>query len=343
MSQEAYKNAGVDIEAGNEVVQGIKPWVKSTLRPEVLSGLGGFSGLFSLGTKKYKHPVLVSGTDGVGTKLRIAFLTGRHDTVGIDLVAMCVNDIIVSGAEPLFFLDYFATGKLQPEVTVEVIKGISIGCREAGCALIGGETAEMPASYPPGEYDLAGFSVGVVDKSKIIDGRKIKPKDVLIGLASSGLHSNAFSLARQILFEKAGLSVNDQVPELSTSLGEALLTPTRIYVKAIRRLLKRIPLKGIAHITGGGITDNLPRIFPEGVSAKVNLGAWTFPTIFELLKEKGALDPFEMLATFNMGIGMIVVVSSSDVDAALGILKRLGQEATVIGQMVAGTGQVIYD
>ncbi len=342
MSQDAYKNAGVDIEAGNEVVQGIKPWVKSTLRPEVLSGLGGFSGLFSLGTKKYKHPVLVSGTDGVGTKLRIAFLTGRHDTVGIDLVAMCVNDVIVSGAEPLFFLDYFATGKLQPKVAVEVIKGISIGCREAGCALIGGETAEMPASYPPGEYDLAGFSVGVVDKSKIIDGRKIKPKDVLIGLASSGLHSNAFSLARQILFEKAGFSVDDQLPGLPGSLGEVLLTPTRIYVKAIRRLLKRIPLKGIAHITGGGITDNLPRIFPEGLAAEINLGAWTLPAIFEILKEKGGLETLEMLATFNMGIGMVVVLAPGDVKPALGILKRLGQEATVIGQMIAGEGQVVY-
>ncbi|MBN4050106.1 phosphoribosylformylglycinamidine cyclo-ligase [Nitrospira defluvii] len=342
MSQDAYKNAGVDIEAGNEVVQGIKPWVKSTLRPEVLSGLGGFSGLFSLGTKKYKHPVLVSGTDGVGTKLRIAFLTGRHDTVGIDLVAMCVNDVIVSGAEPLFFLDYFATGKLQPKVTLEVIKGISIGCREAGCALIGGETAEMPASYPPGEYDLAGFSVGVVDKKNIIDGRKIKAKDVLIGLASSGLHSNAFSLARQILFEKAGLSVEDHLPEFSTSLGEVLLTPTRIYVKAIRRLLKRIPLKGIAHITGGGITDNLPRIFPEGLSAKVMPARWQLPPIFKILEEKGELDPVEMLATFNMGIGMVVVLAPGDVKPALGILKRLGQDATVIGEMIPGRGQVVY-
>lgn len=342
MSQDAYKNAGVDIEAGNQVVQGIKPWVKSTLRPEVLSGLGGFSGLFSLGTKKYRHPVLVSGTDGVGTKLRIAFLTGRHDTVGIDLVAMCVNDVIVSGAEPLFFLDYFATGKLQPEVTIEVIKGISLGCREAGCALIGGETAEMPASYPAGEYDLAGFSVGVVDKKKIIDGRKIRPKDVLIGLASSGLHSNAFSLVRQILFEKSGLSVDDRLPELSNPLGEELLTPTRIYVKAIQRLLKRIPLKGVAHITGGGITDNLPRIFPEGVAAKVMLARWTLPAIFKVLQEKGGLEMKEMLATFNMGIGMIVVLSPGDVKSALGILKRLGQEAYVIGEVTVGKAQVVY-
>lgn len=342
MSQDAYKKAGVDIEAGKQVVQGIKPWVKSTLRPEVLSGLGGFSGLFALGTKKYKQPVLVSGTDGVGTKLRIAFLTGRHDTVGIDLVAMCVNDVIVSGAEPLFFLDYFATGKLLPEVTVEVIKGISVGCREAGCALIGGETAEMPDSYPPGEYDLAGFSVGVVDKKKIIDGRKIRAKDVLVGLASSGLHSNAFSLARHILFEKSGFSVDDRLPALSKSLGEELLTPTRLYVKAVQRLLKRIALKGVAHITGGGITDNLPRILPKGLAAEINLGAWTPPAIFEILKEKGALGREEMFATFNMGIGMIVVLAPGDVKTALAILKRLRQEAYVIGAVKAGEGQVFY-
>jgi len=342
MSQNAYKNAGVDIAAGNQVVQAIQPWVKSTRRPEVLSGLGGFSGLFSLASKKYKHPVLVSGTDGVGTKLRVAFLAGQHGTVGIDLVAMCVNDVIVSGAEPLFFLDYFATGKLLPEVAVDVIKGISVGCREAGCALIGGETAEMPASYPPGEYDLAGFSVGVVDKKKIIDGRKIRPKDVLIGLASSGLHSNAFSLVRHILFEKAALNLDARLPGLSGTLGEALLIPTQIYVKAVKRLLKRIALKGVAHITGGGITDNLPRILPKGVNAEIRLANWNPPAIFEILQERGALEREEMLATFNMGIGMIVVVSPREVKSALGILKRLGQEACVIGEVKAGDGQVVY-
>ncbi len=342
MSQNAYKKSGVDIEAGNQVVRAIQPWVKSTRRPEVLSGLGGFSGLFALASKKYKHPVLVSGTDGVGTKLRVAFLAGRHDTVGIDLVAMCVNDIIVSGAEPLFFLDYFATGKLLPEVAVEVIKGISVGCHEAGCALIGGETAEMPASYPPGEYDLAGFSVGVVEKKKIIDGRKIRPKDVLIGLASSGLHSNAFSLLRHILFEKAALTVDDTLPGFSKSLGEELLIPTRIYVKAIKRLLRRIDLKGVAHITGGGITDNLPRILPRGVAAEIKLTHWDPPAIFKILQEKGALETEEMLATFNMGIGMIVVVSPNEVKPALGILKRLRQKAYVIGVIKEGEGPVVY-
>lgn len=342
MTQAAYKKAGVDIEAGNQIVESIKPLVRSTFRPEVLGGLGGFSGLFSLRSKKYKQPVLVSGTDGVGTKLRVAFLTGKHDTVGIDLVAMCVNDVIVTGAEPLFFLDYFATGKLQADVTLEVIKGIAAGCREAGCALIGGETAEMPASYPNGEYDLAGFSVGVVDKSKIIDGRKIRPSNILIGLASSGLHSNAFSLARHIFFDKAGLSVHAKVPGLSKLLGEELLTPTKIYVKAIQALLKRIPLKGIAHITGGGITDNLPRILPVGTAVEIKTDQWSLPPIFSILQQKGEITTKEMYSTFNMGIGMVVVIPKTYLKSTLAILKRQGQKAAVIGEVIQGDGQVHY-
>jgi len=342
MTQAAYKKAGVDIEAGKQVVEAIQPLVRSTFRPEVLGGLGGFSGLFALQAEKYRAPVLVSGADGVGTKLRIAFLTGRHDTIGIDLVAMCVNDVAVSGAEPLFFLDYFGTGRLFPEVTVEVIKGISKGCREAGCALIGGETAEMPDSYPAGEYDLAGFCVGVVDKSQMVDGLKIRPKDVLIGLASSGLHSNAFSLVRRILFEKEGLSINDQLPGLSRKLGEELMIPTRIYVKAIQGLMKRVVLKGAAHITGGGITDNLPRVFPKGTSARVRMDRWSVPPIFQVLQKKGSLETGEMFATFNMGIGMIIVVSSHELKSALAVLKGLHQEAYVIGEVTEGDGPICY-
>ncbi|MFQ5588107.1 MAG: phosphoribosylformylglycinamidine cyclo-ligase [Nitrospiria bacterium] len=342
MEPAAYKEAGVNIDAGDEVVRRIKPLVRSTLRPEVIGGLGGFSGLFALRPKKYKHPVLVSGTDGVGTKLRVAFLTGKHDTIGIDLVAMCVNDVIVNGAEPLFFLDYFATGKLLPGVAVEVIEGIAAGCREAGCALIGGETAEMPDAYAKGEYDLAGFCVGVVEKSRIIDGRKIRPKDILIGLASSGLHSNAFSLARQIFFEKAGLTVRDSVPGLSEPLGDALLTPTRIYVKAVQRLLKRISLKGAAHITGGGITGNLPRILPKGTAVEIDTSQWTPPLIFQILQDTGGIEAGEMFSTFNMGIGMIVVVAPKDVKPAMAILKRVKQEAFLIGRVTEGEGQVRY-
>ena len=263
-----YREAGVDIDAGDEFVDRIKPLVRSTFRPEVLTDLGGFGGLFRLQSKLYADPVLVSGTDGVGTKLKIAFLMDRHDTVGIDLVAMCVNDIAVSGAEPLFFLDYFATGKLSVEKAQQVVTGIAEGCRQAGCALIGGETAEMPSLYPEGEYDLAGFAVGVVDKPKIIDGKSIKPGDAILGLASSGLHSNGYSLARRVFLEKAKLSVSATLPELDRPLGEALLTPTRIYAKQILALVKEFRIKGIAHITGGGITENLPRVFPQGVRAQ---------------------------------------------------------------------------
>ena len=342
MVQTTYKKAGVDIEAGKQVVEGIKPLVRSTHRPEVLGSFGGFSGLFSLQAKHYKAPVLVSGTDGVGTKLKIAQLMGRHDTIGIDLVAMCVNDVVVTGAEPLFFLDYFSTGKLHPERTVEVVKGIAAGCREAGCALIGGETAEMPSFYPLGEYDLAGFSVGVVEKEEIIDGRKICPDDLLIGLAASGLHSNAYSLVRKILFEKEGLAVDDRLPGLSGTLGEVLLTPTQIYVKPIQGLIKHVAVKGISHITGGGITDNLPRILPEGTQAEISLGRWPVPSIFQILQQKGQIDSEEMFAIFNMGIGMIVVISKSDLQTALSFLKRVNQSAFVIGEVLEGDQKVVY-
>ncbi|HEX9743631.1 MAG TPA: phosphoribosylformylglycinamidine cyclo-ligase, partial [Nitrospiraceae bacterium] len=262
-----YRQAGVDIDAGNEFIRRIKPFVRSTFRPEVLTDLGGFGGLFKLQTDRYKEPVLVSGTDGVGTKLKIAFLMDKHDTVGIDLVAMCVNDIAVSGAEPLFFLDYFATGKLAVARGEAVVRGIAEGCKQAGCALIGGETAEMPSFYPEGEYDLAGFAVGVVDKPKIIDGAAIKPGDVLVGLASTGLHSNGFSLARRALFDDGGLNVRSKLVDLDRPLGEVLLTPTRIYAKQVLALAAEFPVKGIAHITGGGLTENPPRVFPKDCKA----------------------------------------------------------------------------
>ncbi|MFQ5598282.1 MAG: phosphoribosylformylglycinamidine cyclo-ligase [Nitrospiria bacterium] len=342
MTQRAYKQAGVDVAAGNRLVEKIKPIVRSTFRPEVLGGIGGFAGLFSLQAKKYKQPVLVSGTDGVGTKLKIAFLTGRHNTIGIDLVAMCVNDIAVTGAEPLFFLDYFATGKLQQDQAVQVIRGIAKGCKEAGCALIGGETAEMPSFYSLGEYDLAGFAVGVVEKRKIIDGRKIRPGDVLIGLPSSGLHSNAFSLARKILFEKAGYTVKDRVKGLRRSLGDELLRPTRVYVQVIQKLLKSVTVKGAAHITGGGMTENFPRILPQNCAARIRRDGWPTPPIFHVLQRLGRMDLVEMYATFNMGIGMIVVVAPKEVKACLAVLKRMKQKAYVIGEIVEGGHGVDY-
>ena len=332
-----YREAGVDIDSGDEFVDRIKPLVRSTFRPEVLTDLGGFGGLFQLRAKKYEDPVLVSGTDGVGTKLKIAFLMDRHDTVGIDLVAMCVNDIAVSGAEPLFFLDYFATGKLAVPKAQQVVSGIAEGCRQAGCALIGGETAEMPSMYADGEYDLAGFAVGVVDKSKILDGRTIKPGDSIIGLASTGLHSNGFSLARHVLFDKARLTVTSQLPELDRPLGEALLTPTRIYAKQILSLVQACPIKGIAHITGGGITENLPRVFPEGVRAKINRKAWSVPPIFQVMSRLGHVDREEMYRVFNMGIGLIIVVPTDAVVTLLEKAKVLGDQGWLIGEIVSAS------
>ena len=334
-----YRDAGVDIDAGDEFVDRIKPLVRSTFRPEVLTDLGGFGGLFGLQVGKYKEPVLVSGTDGVGTKLKIAFMMDKHDTVGIDLVAMCVNDIAVSGAEPLFFLDYFATGKLSVSKAQEVVAGIADGCRQAGCALIGGETAEMPSFYPDGEYDLAGFAVGAVDRWNMIDGRHIVPGDVLVGLASSGLHSNGYSLARRVLFEQAKLTVASRLSELDGSIGEVLLTPTRIYAKQILALVEQFPIKGIAHITGGGITENLPRVFPKALRARITRSAWSVPPIFEVMSRLGQVDREEMYRVFNMGIGLILVVPPDSVSGVLARAAALGDRGWQIGQIVSSTGE----
>lgn len=329
-----YRDAGVDIDAGDEFVNRIKPLVRSTFRPEVLTDLGGYGGLFGLQAGKYKEPVLVSGTDGVGTKLKIAFMMDKHDSVGIDLVAMCVNDIAVSGAEPLFFLDYFATGKLSIAKAQEVVAGIAEGCRQAGCALIGGETAEMPSFYPEGEYDLAGFAVGVVDRSKIIDGRHIAPGDLVLGLASSGLHSNGYSLARRVLFDQAKLTAASRLSELDRSIGEVLLTPTRIYAKQILALLEQFPIKGIAHITGGGITENLPRVFPKGVRARITRKSWPVPPIFDVIGRLGQVDRDEMYRVFNMGIGLILVVPRDSVAGVLDRAALLGDQGWPIGEIV---------
>jgi phosphoribosylformylglycinamidine cyclo-ligase len=330
-----YRDSGVDIDAGDEFVDRIKPLVRSTFRPEVLTDLGGFGGLFGFQAKKYQDPVLVSGTDGVGTKLKIAFMMDRHDTVGIDLVAMCVNDIAVSGAEPLFFLDYFATGKLSVSKAHEVVKGIAEGCRQAGCALIGGETAEMPSFYPEGEYDLAGFAVGAVDRPKLIDGRMIEPGDAVVGLASSGLHSNGYSLARRVLFDQAKLTVATKISGMDRTVGEVLLTPTRIYAKQILSLIEEFSIKGIAHITGGGITENLPRVFPKGVRARIYRSRWQVPDIFSLISLHGAVEREEMYRVFNMGIGLILVVSHHTAQAVMARAEALGERAYFIGEMVA--------
>jgi phosphoribosylformylglycinamidine cyclo-ligase len=330
-----YKDAGVDIDAGDQFVQKIKPYVKATFRPEVLTDIGGFGGLFAL--KKYKDPVLVSGTDGVGTKLKIAFLMNRHDTVGIDLVAMCVNDIVVQGAEPLFFLDYFATGRLKPREHSDIVKGIAAGCKQSGCALIGGETAEMPSFYSADEYDLAGFAVGVVEKKKIIDGSKIKPGDKLIGLASSGLHSNGYSLVRKVLFEAAGYGVEDMLSELGGKpLGEVLLTPTRIYAKTVLALMKEFDVRGMAHITGGGLPGNLPRILPAGCRAVVRRGTWRIPPIFTMIERLGRVSRREMDRTFNNGIGFVLVVGRAAADTVVARLRARRLRPAVIGEIVRG-------
>lgn len=332
-SRATYKEAGVDIEAGNQFVQKIKPLVKATFRPEVMTEIGGFGGLFSLNTAKYKNPVLVSGTDGVGTKLKLAFLADKHDTVGIDLVAMCVNDIIVQGAEPLFFLDYLATGHLDPDKAAQIVAGIAEGCKQAGCALIGGETAEMPGFYSDGEYDMAGFTVGVVEKDQIIDGSSITVGNKLIGIASSGLHSNGYSLARRIIFDRMGLGIHDQLPGMGATVAETLLTPTKIYVRAMLNLLKNFRINGIAHITGGGLTDNVPRILPKLCKASFKLDSWQRPPVFSLLEEAGKVDQFEMYRTFNMGIGMVLSVAEQDVDDILTRLQGLGETAWLVGEV----------
>jgi len=329
-----YKDAGVDIDAGNHFVDLIKPLVKQTSRPEVLSSIGGFGGLFSLNSSKYQRPTLVAATDGVGTKLKLAFMLDKHDTVGIDLVAMCVNDIIVQGAEPLFFLDYLATAKLTPEQAVEVIKGITEGCKQANCALLGGETAEMPGMYAGGEYDLAGFSVGVVDNDKIIDGSTITTGDQIIGIASTGLHSNGFSLARKIFLETLQLDLASQPNDLDKSLGEELLTPTRIYVKSILNLIRDFEIRGIAHITGGGLLENIPRVLPHQCKAIINKSNWEKPAIFEMLRQGGNIPEDEMYRTFNYGIGMVLIVSKDEAEDVIGRLAGLEEQAYLIGEIV---------
>lgn len=328
-----YKDAGVDIESGNQFVKMIKPLVKATFRPEVIADIGGFGGLFSLNPSKYKNPVLVSGTDGVGTKLKIAFQSDRHDTIGIDLVAMCVNDIVVQGAEPLFFLDYFATAKLDPERGAQVVKGIAEGCSIAGCALIGGETAEMPGFYSSGEYDLAGFAVGVVDRDNLIDGSSITVGNKLIGIASSGLHSNGYSLARKVIFDKLGLSVRDEIPGLGKTVAEELLTPTRIYVKTILNLLRDFRINGIAHITGGGLLENVPRILPNGCKAIITKNSWVMGDIFRIIQSAGNIDEGEMYRTFNCGVGMVLVVPENEAEEVLIRLSGLNEQAFVIGEV----------
>ena len=340
MSSISYKDAGVDIDAGDALVERIKPLARRTMRPEVLTGIGGFGALVEI-SKKYREPVLVSGTDGVGTKLKLAFELNRHDTVGIDLVAMSVNDILVQGAEPLFFLDYFATGKLSLDTAEAVIAGIATGCEQAGCALIGGETAEMPGMYPDGEYDLAGFAVGVVEKSQIIGGQAIAPGDVVLGLASSGAHSNGYSLIRKLI-DVSGIGLKSDFH--GQPFADVLMAPTRIYVKSLLALMQAMTVKGMAHITGGGITGNLPRCLPESVAAQVDAASWTRPQLFDWLQQVGNVEPDEMLRTFNCGIGMCVVVAATDAAAAMAHLQASGETVWRIGEIVtrpAGAEQVL--
>ncbi|MDQ9170014.1 phosphoribosylformylglycinamidine cyclo-ligase [Oxalobacteraceae bacterium R-40] len=331
----SYRDAGVDIDAGDALVEAIKPFAKRTMREGVMGGLGGFGALFEIG-KKYKEPVLVSGTDGVGTKLKLAFHLNKHDTIGIDLVAMSVNDILVQGAEPLFFLDYFACGKLDVPTATDVIKGIAYGCEQAGCALIGGETAEMPSMYPAGEYDLAGFAVGAVEKSKIIDGTKIKPGDVILGLASSGAHSNGYSLVRKII-EVAKPDLNADFH--GRKLSDALLEPTRIYVKPLLALMDQLEVKGMVHITGGGLVENIPRVLQPGLTAELHRDAWTMPPLFTWLQQHGGVADAEMHRVFNCGIGMAVIVSKENADAAMKQLTAAGETVTRIGEIRERRGE----
>ena len=322
----SYRDAGVDIDAGNSLVERIKPMVAATRRPEVMAGLGGFGGLFHLGSR-YRDPVLVSGTDGVGTKLLLARQLGRHDTIGIDLVAMCVNDILVCGAEPLFFLDYFACGKLEVDAAAEVVSGIAEGCRQAGCALIGGETAEMPGMYAPGEYDLAGFAIGAVEREGLIDGQRIDADCVLVGLAASGPHSNGYSLIRRVI-EHSGADLHEHFH--GRSLGAALLEPTRIYVSAVQRLLGKIDLRGMAHITGGGLTENIIRVVPDGYGIEIDVNSWTAPPVFDWLAEAGNIEAGEMRRTFNMGLGFVLICPERE---AAQIARLLDEPAPVIGRV----------
>lgn len=330
-----YKDAGVDVEAGYESVRLMNKHVKKTYRPEVLTDIGGFGGLFALKSKDYKEPVLVSGTDGVGTKLKIAFLMNKHDTVGIDCVAMCVNDIVCSGAEPLFFLDYLATGKNRPEKIAEIVKGVSDGCVMSGCALIGGETAEMPGFYPEDEYDIAGFAVGVVERSQMIDGSRIKEGDKLIGLASSGLHSNGYSLVRKLLNPNPE-KLLEHVETLGARLGDELLKPTKIYVKTILDLKGKFDIKGISHITGGGFIENIPRMLPEGFRIQIKKGTWPVLPVFKLLKKIGDIKEPDIYNTFNMGIGMVMAVEAEIANDIVKYLNRENEEAYIIGEIIKG-------
>jgi phosphoribosylformylglycinamidine cyclo-ligase len=337
-----YRQAGVDIDAGNETVRRIKSLARSTFTPGVLSDIGSFGGLFTLDRDRYREPVLVSSADGVGTKLKVAFMTGRHDTVGGDLVNHCVNDILVQGAEPLFFLDYLATGRLAPAVAEQVIGGVARACRDNGCALIGGETAEMPGFYADGEYDIAGFIVGVVEKTKVIDGRAIVPGDVLIGLPSAGLHTNGYSLARRVFFDVAGWTTDTFVADLGTRVGDALLAPHTSYLSIVRPLIERDVIKGLAHITGGGITENLPRTLPDGCAADVDLQSWTVPPIFRLLQAYGGIASDEMRRAFNMGVGLVIVCAARDAERVITLASAAGSEPFRLGVVVAGDRAVRY-
>jgi len=337
----SYEDAGVNINLANQIVKEIKPLVKKTFTSGVMSDIGSFGGLFSLAGEKCEEPVLVSGTDGVGTKLKIAFNLDKHDTVGIDLVAMSVNDIITCGAKPLFFLDYISTGKLEKKKTINLIEGIVKGCKMAGCALLGGETAEMPDFYPPGEYDLAGFAVGIVDKKKIIDGKNIQEGNRIIGLASSGLHSNGFSLVRKVLLENKKYQMSDKIGGLQNTLGEELLKPTKIYVKEILDLLKKFDILGIAHITGGGLIENIPRILPEGLSVEIDASSWQRPPVFSLIQKDGNIAKQEMYRTFNMGIGMVLIVPESESEKMLVELESMNCESYIMGQVIKGNKKTI--
>jgi len=341
MSQKVdYKSAGVNIEEGYKAVEMMKDHVKTTFNKNVLTGLGGFGGLFQLDLNGIQNPVLVSGTDGVGTKLKLAFLTDRHDTVGEDLVAMCVNDILCQGAKPLFFLDYLATGKLEAEKAADIVKGVASGCRKAGCALIGGETAEMPGFYTDGEYDMAGFAVGVVDREKLIDGSLIKAGDVILGLPSSGIHSNGYSLVRKVFFEQCGYDVSSNLEEFETQLGDVLLTPTRIYTQPVMNIVESVNIHGMSHITGGGFYENVPRMLPEGTHASFKKDSWPVPQVFNVLQNKASIDTRDMYNTFNMGIGFMMVVAPEDVQKVMNICEQLGEAVYEIGTVEAGDNEV---
>jgi phosphoribosylformylglycinamidine cyclo-ligase len=338
----SYRAAGVDLEAGDKAVRRIAPHARTTYRAGVLGDIGAFAGFFRV-PRRYRDPLLVASTDGVGTKLKVAFLAGRHDTVGIDLVAMSVNDLLVHGGEPLIFLDYIGIGRLDPTVVEAIVRGVAAGCRQAGCALLGGETAELPGLYASGEYDLAGFALGVVERRRLVDGRAVRPGDVILGLASTGLHSNGYSLARTIVFERLGYKVGDRVPELGQTAGEALLTPTRIYVRPVLALLRGgAPVHAMAHITGGGLTGNLPRVLPPGCRAVIRRAAWPVPPIFGVLQEGGRVDPSEMYRVFNMGIGFVCVLPPRAAARARAALARRGLPTWEIGEVVRGSRGVVY-